>query len=540
LEDNETSAACVWHLPEAHPLESWGDLRAFDGTASIVQPQIAPLYGGKTPAEVLSALLDPSPRSGHDLVRDYWKSRSASPDFDAAWIRSLNDGVVADTAAKPKRAAIKAGFERSAPPRAAFEGLELAFQPDPTIGDGRHANNGWLQELPKPVTKLTWDNAALLAPALAERLGVGNGDVVRLERGGRSVEAPVWIVPGHADGAVTLTLGYGRERVGRVGRGAGYNAYPLRTSDAMWSGGGLSVRPTGRRSKLVSTQHHFSMEDRALVRVATAAEYERDPAFAQKLSERPAPQDSLFNYSEPPKSSDYQWGMAIDLNKCIGCGACVAACQAENNIPVVGKEQVAAGREMHWIRVDRYYAGSLDAPLIFSQPVPCMHCEDAPCELVCPVGATQHSDEGLNEMVYNRCVGTRFCSNNCPYKVRRFNFLNFTKIEGTVQMVQNPDVTVRSRGVMEKCSYCVQRIQRAKIGAEEDGRLVRDGEITPACAQACPARAIVFGNLLDKGSEVSRIKAEPRDYGILTGLGTRPRTTYQARLRNPNPDLEPS
>jgi molybdopterin-containing oxidoreductase family iron-sulfur binding subunit len=539
VEEDETSAACRWHLPEAHPLESWGDLRAYDGTVSIVQPQIQPLYDGKTSSEIISLMLDPSPRSGHDIVREHWKGRAPSLDFDASWRKTLNDGVMAETAAKPKVVTVR-NFSRGNPSVGAAPGLELAFQPDPTIGDGRHANNGWLQELPKPLTKLTWDNAALLAPALAERLGVANGDVVELERAGRSVEAPVWIVPGHADGAVTLTLGYGRARTGRVGRGAGYNAYALRTSDAMWSGAGLTVRRTGRTSKLASTQHHYSMEGRDLIRVATAAEYARDPRFFHKSGEAPSPKETLYDYSKPASSTDYAWGMAIDLNKCIGCNACMIACQAENNIPIVGKEQVAAGREMHWIRVDRYYTGELDAPLIYSQPVTCMHCEDAPCEPVCPVGATQHSEEGLNEMVYNRCVGTRFCSNNCPYKVRRFNFLNYTKIEGPLKMLQNPDVTVRSRGVMEKCTYCVQRIQCAKIGAEEDGRLVRDGEIAPACAQACPARAIVFGNLKDKDSEVSRLKRDPRDYGLLTELGTRPRTSYQARLRNPNPQLEPS
>jgi Fe-S-cluster-containing dehydrogenase component len=519
LEEDETSALCRWHLPEAHPLESWGDLRAFDGTATIVQPQIAPLYDGRTAAEILSLLADPAPRSGYELVREHWKVAMRSGEFEKAWRRDL---------------------AAAAPPRSAPTGLELAFQPDPTIGDGRHANNGWLQELPKPVTKLTWDNAALIAPALAERLGAANGDVLELSRAGRTLEAPVWIVPGHADGAVTLTLGYGRSRAGRVGRGAGFNAYALRTSDAMWSGGGLTIRRTGRRAELASTQHHFSMEGRDLVRVGTAAEFARDPGFARKTGEEPSRTEELYDYSRPAKSPDYAWGMAIDLNACIGCAACVIACQAENNIPVVGKDQVARGREMHWIRVDRYYAGGLDAPAIYHQPVTCMHCENAPCEPVCPVGATQHSEEGLNEMVYNRCVGTRFCSNNCPYKVRRFNFLHYAKVEGPLKLLQNPDVTVRSRGVMEKCTYCVQRISRAKIDAEEKDRPVRDGEITPACAQACPARAIVFGNLKDPRSEVSRLKREPRDYGLLTALGTRPRTSYQARLRNPNPELEPS
>jgi len=530
LEDDETSALCRWHVPEAHPLESWGDLRAYDGTVTVVQPQIQPLYDGKTPAEVLSALLEPRPKSAHELVRERWAIG------EDAWRRALNDGVMEATAAKPRSPALKS-FSR-ARPAAAPGGLELSFQPDPTIGDGRHANNGWLQELPKPVTKLTWDNAALLGPALAEKLGVENGDVLQLERGGRALEAPVWIVPGHADGAITLNLGYGRSRAGRVARGAGVNAYALRTSDALWAAGGLAARRTGRRAELVATQHHFSMEGRELVRVGTKSQHARTPDFAKRPGEKPTAAETLYGYSKPAVSGEYAWGMAIDLNKCIGCSACTLACQAENNIPVVGKDQVARGREMHWIRVDRYFAGDLDRPLIYAQPVPCMHCEDAPCEPVCPVGATQHSEEGLNEMVYNRCVGTRFCSNNCPYKVRRFNFLNFSKTEPTLKLAQNPDVTVRSRGVMEKCTYCVQRISRAKIDSELEDRSVRDGEITPACAQACPARAIVFGNLLDEKSEVARLKRDPRDYSILEELGTRPRTSYGARLRNPNPDLE--
>jgi molybdopterin-containing oxidoreductase family iron-sulfur binding subunit len=538
LEENETSALCRWRLPQAHPLESWDDARAYDGTASIVQPQIQPLYDGKTAAEIVSMLADAVPRASYELVRGHWKDRAGALEFERRWRQALNDGVMSGTEAPLKKVAVSPGLGGRAPRPAVEETLELAFQADPTIGDGRHANNGWLQELPKPVTKLVWDNAALMAPALAERLGVGNGDVVVLERAGRTVEAPVWIVPGHAARAVTVALGYGRTVVGRAGRGAGFNAYALRTSDAMWSGGGLKVRPTGRRAALTSTQHHFSMEDRNLIRTATAAEYARNPDFARIPGENPGPKDTLYGYSEPKVSPDHAWGMAIDLNKCIGCSACMIACQAENNIPVVGKEQVAKGREMHWIRVDRYHSGSLDAPDSFVQPVTCMHCEDAPCEPVCPVGATQHSEEGLNEMVYNRCVGTRFCSNNCPYKVRRFNFLNYTKLESPLEMLQNPEVTVRSRGVMEKCTYCVQRISRVKIGAEEDGRAVRDGEITPACAQACPARAIVFGNLKDPASAVSLLKKDPRDYGLLTELGTRPRTTYQARIRNPHPDLE--
>jgi MoCo/4Fe-4S cofactor protein with predicted Tat translocation signal len=538
LYEDETSALCRWHLPEAHALESWGDLRAYDGSVSIIQPQIQPLYDGKTASEILSGLLEAAPRSSHDIVHDFWKGRTHLLDFEGFWRKTLNDGVMALTALSPKRVSLKTGFAREPQALNAAQGLELVFKPDPTIGDGRHANNGWLQELPKPVTKLTWDNAALMAPALAERLGVGNGDVVELELQGRSLKAPVWLVPGHADRSVTITLGYGRTRAGRVGDGAGFNAYALRTSRAPWSSSGLTVRKTGRNYKLASTQHHYSMEGRDLVRVATLAEYERNPRFAQEPDNVPAAKETLYDYSKPPQSPDYAWGMSIDLNKCIGCNACMVACQAENNIPIVGKEEVAKGREMHWIRVDRYYSGDLENPSSYNQPVACMHCEDAPCEVVCPVGATSHSDEGLNQMVYNRCIGTRYCSNNCPYKVRRFNFMDYTAhVTGPLKMLENPDVTVRSRGVMEKCTYCVQRISCAKIGAEEEGRLVRDGEITPACAQACPAHAIVFGNLKDNESEVVQRKADPRDYGLLTELGTRPRTTYLARLRNPNPEI---
>jgi molybdopterin-containing oxidoreductase family iron-sulfur binding subunit len=392
--------------------------------------------------------------------------------------------------------------------------------------------------LPKPISKLTWDNAALMSPALAQRLRLNNGDVVELELNGRKLNAPTWIVPGHADKSVTIYLGYGRTRAGRVGNGAGFNAALLQNSNSMWSAAGLKLSRTGDTSALASTQHHAAMEGHDFVRVGTLDEYKSNPAFAQDKKKIPNKKETLYQSNLPPASDEYAWGMAVDLNACNGCNACIVACQSENNIPIVGKDQVIKGREMHWLRVDRYFSPELDNPESYSQPVPCMHCENAPCEVVCPVGATVHSDEGLNQMVYNRCVGTRYCSNNCPYKVRRFNFLAYTEpVQGPLKLMQNPDVTVRSRGVMEKCTYCVQRIQSAKIDADKDNRTVRDGEIVTACAQTCPAQAIVFGNLKDPNSRVSQLKAEQRNYALLAELGTRPRTTYQARLKNPNPEL---
>jgi molybdopterin-containing oxidoreductase family iron-sulfur binding subunit len=434
--------------------------------------------------------------------------------------------------------------------------------PDPTFYDGRFANNGWLQELPKPITKLTWDNAALMSPATAKELGVGLGGyahggehggfhqpVVELQLGDRKVKAPAWVVPGHADGSVTVYLGYGREAAGKVGGDAGhavgFNAYPLRTSAAPWFAPGLEVSKTTETYLLACTQQHHLMENRAPVRSGTLAEYQKDPAsVAEKgkeevRDETRAARRPLTLY-KPERTAPHQWGMAIDLTACTGCSACVVACQAENNIPVVGKEQVAGGREMHWLRVDHYNAGPYDAPTEFhSQPVPCMHCEQAPCEYVCPTEATVHSPDGLNEQVYQRCVGTRFCSNNCPYKVRRFNFFHYADYATEPLRQQfNPDVTVRSRGVMEKCTYCVQRIRQAEIGSQKEGRRLADGEVLTACQAACPAEAIVFGDLADAGSKVKRWKASPLHYALLAELNTGPRTTYLAALRNPNPALE--
>jgi MoCo/4Fe-4S cofactor protein with predicted Tat translocation signal len=531
---NETAEHCRWHVPEAHVLESWSDACAFDGTATIMQPVIEPLFAGRSRHQLLAALLEEAPADSYDIVRGFWKKQLPPADFEKIWRKSLHDGIVADWRAKPPESS--AGGSQAFTPVAEVSGLYLLIRPDPHIWDGRFSNNAWLQELPKPLTKLVWDNAALVSPATAERFHLTNEDVAELKYRGRTVHAPVWILPGQADNCVTVHLGYGRRRAGNIGSGVGFNANELRTSDALWGGPGLQIEKTSRRQTLVTTQHHHSMEDRQLIRTGTLADFEKDPSAITRTDEpSPAKSDTLYrNYSY----RDLAWGMAIDLNTCIGCNACTIACQAENNIPVVGKDQVAAGREMHWIRVDRYYSGEVQNPATFHQPVPCMQCEDAPCEVVCPVGATVHSEEGLNQMVYNRCVGTRYCSNNCPYKVRRFNFLEYdvNRFEAptTLKLMRNPDVTVRTRGVMEKCTYCVQRINAVKIDAEKANRAISDGEITPACAQACPAEAIVFGDINDPNSRVAKLKASPLNYALLQELNTRPRTTYLAKLTNPN------
>jgi MoCo/4Fe-4S cofactor protein with predicted Tat translocation signal len=535
LYDDETSELCHWHVPETHYLETWGDTRAYDGTVTIQQPLIAPLYRGKSALELLAAFSDQPERSSYDIVKGHWREQKPAADFEAWWRRSVHDGFIAGSAAPVKSVSAKPlGSAAAESPKA---GLEIIFRPDPCIYDGRFVNNGWLQELPKPLTKLTWDNTALISPATAQRLNLQNEQEVELRYEGRTVKAPVWILPGHPAESVTVHLGYGRTRAGRVARGAGFNAYRLRTSAAPWFGSGLEIHPTGASYPLACTQNHWRMEGRHPVRSGTAAEFKADPEFIQKMEETPP--KTLTLYPEV-KYEGYAWGMAIDLNACTGCNACVVACQAENNIPVVGKEQVAAGREMQWIRVDRYYEGAdLDHPVTHHQPVLCMHCENAPCELVCPVAATAHSSEGLNDMVYNRCVGTRYCSNNCPYKVRRFNFFLYSDFTTeSLKMQKNPDVSVRSRGVMEKCTYCVQRINAAKIESEKEDRAVRDGEIQTACQQSCPSQAITFGNINDKESRVAKLKAGERNYPLLGELNTRPRTTYLASLRNPNPELE--
>jgi len=528
--EDETSELCQWHIPETHYLESWGDIRSDDGTTTIMQPLINPLYGGKSAYEVLSAMLGQPTRSTYEIVKEAW-----GPD-EKTWRRAVHDGV----AGLPNSPLKLGGVARSAgvvsqETTTAPPSIEIVFRPDPTIYDGRFANSAWLQELPKPLTKLVWDNVALLSPATAQRLSVNNEDVVEIKHDGRTIRAPVWISPGHAPNSMTLFLGYGRTRAGTLGSNRGYNANSIRTSSSPWVAQNVEIRKTGDRYSVVSTQSHFLMENRHLVRRTTVAGYAEHPDFAREEVEAPPRELSLYP-EYPPE--EYAWGMAIDLSTCIGCNACVVACQAENNIPVVGKTQAANSREMHWLRIDTYYEGNVEQPETLFQPMLCQHCEKAPCEPVCPVAATTHSNEGLNEMTYNRCVGTRYCSNNCPYKVRRFNFFDFHANEGaSMALLYNPDVTVRSRGVMEKCTYCVQRINHARIEAKKEDRSIRDGEVVTACQQVCPADAIVFGNIADSNSRVAKLKAEPRNYGVLAELNTRPRTTYLAKITNPNPEL---
>lgn len=547
LYENETTRLCHWHAPETHYLEAWSDVRAYDGTLSIVQPLIAPLYEGRSAHELLAALLGDSSRKSYQIVQDYWKAqlqsskKTPAQNFNDFWQTSLVAGVITETAYPAKPVTLKAGFDspvnfKTGASALAANSIEVVFRPDPTIWDGRFANNGWLQELPKPLSKVTWDNVVWMSPGTAQRLGVTSNDVVKIQLHGRELNAPVWVLPGHVDDSVTVFFGYGRTYAGRIGAGIGYDAYALRTSAQPWFALGATIQKTGERYPLAATDHHYSMEGRDLVRVGTFEEYLKDPEFAVKMD--PPPPAGATLYPGYPKTG-YQWGLTVNLNSCIGCNACVVACQSENNIPVVGKDQVIRGREMHWIRIDRYYEGGVEQPATYHEPVMCMQCENAPCEEVCPVGATNHSSEGLNQMVYNRCVGTRYCSNNCPYKVRRFNFYQLGDWETeSLKMQRNPNVTVRSRGVMEKCTYCVQRISAAKIDAEEQNREVRDGEILTACQQVCPTQAIVFGNISDPNSRVSQWKSEPLNYGLLEELTTKPRTTYLARLRNPNPEIE--
>ena len=587
LYEDETAALSHWHIDEAHYLESWSDVRADDGTVTIIQPLIAPLYGGKSAHEVMAALSGNGERPGYDLVRAYWSSpgaargagttggstptataaapaaagtaaaggarpaaaappspaapaaANATSQFDRDWRQWLHDGVVPNTAFTPKTVAIKANLSSQTPPRASAQGLEVVFRPDPTVHDGRFANNAWLQEIPKSLTKLTWDNAALVSPGTADRLRLISGDVVELKQGGRSLRIPVWLSPGQAPDTLTLHLGYGRTRAGRTGNNTGFDVNALRPFDAQDILQGVELTKTGETYELACTQDHWSLEGRNLVRVATKTQYDADPKFAQKMEEgenRP-----LTMYWQQYKYEGYAWGMTIDQNVCTGCNSCVVACVAENNVPVVGKAQVLNGREMHWLRVDRYYTGDIESPDTYHQPMPCQQCENASCEVVCPVAATTHSDEGLNDMVYNRCVGTRYCSNNCPYKVRRFNFLLYQDWDTqSLWPMRNPDVTVRSRGVMEKCTYCVQRISQARIAAKLDDRPIRDGEVLTACQAACPTNAIVFGNINDPGSQVAKLKSSPRNYTLLMELNNRPRTSYLALVRNPNTELEPA
>jgi len=566
---DETSAYCQWHVSESHYLESWSDSRAYDGTASIVQPLISPLYYTKSAHDVVAAFSDKPGQPPYDTVRAYWAEASAHLDssMESGWRKWLNDGVIPGT----KFASVKVDLKFNAASLQAFvpvaaDQLEFIFRPDPCVYDGRFANNGWLQELPKPLTKLTWDNAALVSPKLAQKQdfahkvmarGGEHGQVrtavVDIALNGSKVSAATWTLPGQAENTVVLPLGYGRTRAGYAGTNKGFNAYVVRTSNALWSATGGQLTATGDSYPLACTQYHFNMEGRQILSAGTLEEFKKNPAFAHEGFEMPAQDNSLYKQFE---YKGHAWGMAIDLTKCNGCSACVVACQSENNIPVVGKDQVMRGREMHWIRIDRYYTHSpsatvdntgdpstyspaLDNPETHFQPVPCMQCENAPCEQVCPVGATTHSAEGLNDMVYNRCIGTRYCSNNCPYKVRRFNFLRFQDWETPqLKLLRNPEVTVRSRGVMEKCTYCVQRISNVRIDAEKQNRPIRDGEIVTACESACPSEAIAFGDINDPNSKVAKLKAQQRNYTVLGEINARPRTTYLAAVRNPNAELE--
>jgi molybdopterin-containing oxidoreductase family iron-sulfur binding subunit len=603
LYNNETSDICHWHIPATHYLESWGDARSYDGTVTIVQPLIAPLYEGRTAHEVLALFSENYDRKPYDIVKEYWRSQigtgsqgsgagsqptstattaasgvstgsgndrvasanSAAVDFESWWRKCLHDGFIPNSALSAKTVSLKSDWTNSLTGtnpivrEGSSSGYELIFRADPTIYDGRFANNGWLQELPKPLTKLTWDNVALVSANTAKKLGVlpqdyekdkkgreAYVDQIELKLNGRAISKalPAWIMPGQPDDVITIHLGYGRARAGRVGDAQGFNAYEIRTSDSPWFAAGAQATKAPGQYELAATQIHFSMEGRDLLREGSLEEYLKDKDHLRE--EREKQQKELHDlslykdYDYKDQGNGYAWGMSIDLNSCVGCNACMIACQSENNIPVVGKDQVLRSREMHWIRVDTYFKGDPNKPGgPFFQPVPCMHCENAPCEPVCPVHATVHSSEGLNDMVYNRCVGTKYCSNNCPYKVRRFNFYLYQDWETpTYQLMRNPDVSVRSRGVMEKCTYCVQRIQAAKIQSEIEGRQVHDGEIVTACQSVCPTEAIVFGDINDPNSKVSKLKAMDRDYSLLGELNTRPRTTYLSALRNPNPEIK--
>jgi molybdopterin-containing oxidoreductase family iron-sulfur binding subunit len=556
---DETGQNAQWHIPTAHFLESWSDARAYDGTVSIVQPMIDPLYGGKTAHHIFQALLDEPGLSPYEAVRETCRPQ-VKGDFEVGWRKALHQGWIdgsGNVAAGFGNAPTP--FDLKIPAPSPKDSLEIIFRPDPNIYDGRWSNVGWLQELPKPVTNLSWDNAAIVSGATLTKYGLEEDDIVELSVQGRKVKAPVIVAPGHPDNSITVYLGYGREFAGRVGSGTGFNAYLIRTANAPFYAVGTIKKVEGKWGLAVTKSHYQdhrpklfggqgngnnsleadeAISERGIIRYATLAEFKANPGFANEgpSHEKTDRDNTMFPNWEYKENA---WGMSIDMNSCTGCNACIVGCYAENNIAVVGKQQVRIGRNMQWLRIDTYFEGDLAAPRAHFQPMACQHCENAPCEQVCPVGATVHTPEGLNAMVYNRCVGTRYCSNNCPYKVRRFNFLLYSDFETeSLKLMRNPDVTVRSRGVMEKCTYCVQRISAAKIEADKENRPVRDGEVVTACQQACPASAISFGNINDKQSKVAKLQADERSYQVLADLNTRPRTKYVAAVLNPNPELE--
>jgi molybdopterin-containing oxidoreductase family iron-sulfur binding subunit len=513
---DETAAACHWHVPMSHMLESWSDARSVDGTATIVQPVLSPLYGTRTMAQLIAMLAGSMDPLAESLVRKTW-AESFGDSFDGRWRQALHDGFVADTASSRLNVTARKPELVKAESHAQ-DAVDVVFRPDPCVWDGRFANVAWLQELPKPLTKITWDCPVAVSPRLADALGLANGDLVEVSVEERTIVGPTWIMPGQAPNTVALFLGYGRQS-GQIAGGNGYSAYVVRPVNDPWLAQGRVRRMNERRAFATSQMHH-RMEGFDLVK-----EVSREQPQLPPMKE----QHSLY---PDWRSADYAWAMVIDLDRCIGCNACISACNVENNVLVVGRDQVAVGREMLWLRVDRYYSGDIESPRSYFQPVPCMHCEQAPCEMGCPVNAAVHNSEGVNQQVYNRCIGTRTCSSYCPYKVRRFNWYDYRRFDEPSRAAHNPDVTVRSRGVMEKCSYCIQRIQAAHAEADKEGRKIRDGEVVTACQQACPTTAITFGNIKNSAEAVSKLRSSGRHYVLLEELGTRPRTTYLARWKD--------
>jgi len=519
---DETGSLCTYQLASTHSLESWSDALAVDGTATIIQPTVTPFYDVRTDHQIIEMLLGHGDIAADAPVKETWRARFGDV-FEDRWRQALHDGFVAGNSApvipQPQNSVEAINADNSGE-------VDVVFRLDPAVWDGRFSNVGWLQELPKPLTTLTWDNVITVSPGMAKRNGLDNGDHVEVAVNGRSISGPVWILPGQATNTISLALGYGRRRAGRVGDRIGYDAYSIRPVDYPWRARGTILKRDGS-SELASTQLHHRLEGFDFVREVT----EQHPAL-------PPPPSQASMYPAWP-SAKHAWGMVIDLDTCIGCNACVVACTAENNVPVVGKDQVIAGREMHWLRIARYYSGEPETPHSYFQPIPCMQCEDAPCEMGCPVHATTHSPEGVNQMVYNRCIGTRTCSSYCPYKVRRFNFYDYRNApESPEQAAHNPDVTLRSRGVMEKCTYCTQRIEAAHAAADKEGRDLREGDIVTACQSACPTEAIVFGDINDPNSKISKLRHSGRHYTLLEELGTRPRTTYLARWNDSPDDTE--